>query len=857
MATREIKLQGIIRNQPDNNVPDGAMQELINLRPWDGALRPVGMKSSIPSTPTDVRYIHVINETTKVYIGTADGKINYWIYVNGELSGSAVSTTIDAVADMSFTSMSNALMISNHSAETIVILTFDHTTQQYKVFEKTSPVVPDVIFQKVAKSTDNSTSSSDPLVIEIVQDESIMIDQAESFVENYCQGILSGKRAKNYMVGTYLIRCAWELFDGSIIMQSIPQRIMTSLIEGQITWTRQLNPPTYTLTAHGRFTGYGVQYSLKMTSEELTQFKSQYKGLIRSLNFYCTRNKDIYKLENATLDMEWKDMLDKEGPWMNLPKEEFAYYKLYSVDLKDLTANNNTDLPAVDINNLTTKPILPVNSLSFHSLYSRTLFSYNQRIFLGCVKNTLYKGPETNNVIYPSGYQQNPYEIGFEWDLETNQGRKTVFGGWASCNTYIGEGLLYPQFQVWNNETYIGYPDARANTLRLLAKQNDVVYKITEIELKSVPELNFSYYTGFLVTCTKAISSYAEYTLQDGKDFYWDFNRVQASELSNPFYWPAINSYRVGNGEIIGLSSNSIALSAGQFGQFPVLCFTSEGIWAMNVGNGEVLISNIVPLSPEVCNNPGSVTVTNRGIIFSTDKALYILSGANLNEISEPVEGKHTSWISGALNYASIVDNPNRYQIADYLCSVPFLTYLSGARIAYDYKREEILISNSTYKYSWVYSLKFNTWFKISEVFERFVSVYPVVYGYHTEDSIYRQCNMSEEVYLELRPIHLETRPMKFGSRNFKKLHRMLLDGMINNNIDNPFSIYLFGSTDGSKWYLFNNGNTFTARTPLLIGRSAFSCLMYILVCGGKVDEETYFTTLDVEVEERWSQKIR
>jgi hypothetical protein len=43
MEQKMIELGGICRNLPDNTVKDGLMHELINLRPKDGALRPVGM----------------------------------------------------------------------------------------------------------------------------------------------------------------------------------------------------------------------------------------------------------------------------------------------------------------------------------------------------------------------------------------------------------------------------------------------------------------------------------------------------------------------------------------------------------------------------------------------------------------------------------------------------------------------------------------------------------------------------------------------------------------------------------------------------------------------------------------------
>lgn len=69
MSQQMNELLGIVRNLPDKAVKDGAMHELINLRPRDGALRPVGTKTIIDLAPRNVKFIHSISATVKVYIG--------------------------------------------------------------------------------------------------------------------------------------------------------------------------------------------------------------------------------------------------------------------------------------------------------------------------------------------------------------------------------------------------------------------------------------------------------------------------------------------------------------------------------------------------------------------------------------------------------------------------------------------------------------------------------------------------------------------------------------------------------------------------------------------------------------------
>jgi hypothetical protein len=41
------------------------------------------------------------------------------------------------------------------------------------------------------------------------------------------------------------------------------------------------------------------------------------------------------------------------------------------------------------------------------------------------------------------------------------------------------------------------------------------------------------------------------------------------------------------------------------------------------------------------------------------------------------------------------------------------------------------------------------------------------------------------------------------------------------------------------------------------MGRSTFSCRYFILVLGGKADENSYFTYVDVDFEDRYGNKLR
>ena len=88
---------------------------------------------------------------------------------------------------------------------------------------------------------------------------------------------------------------------------------------------------------------------------------------------------------------------------------------------------------------------------------------------------------------------------------------------------------------------------------------------------------------------------------------------------------------------------------------------------------------------------------------------------------------------------------------------LPVITYIN----------KEIIISNTTYKYSRVFSLIYKIWLKISYAFNNFVPDFPVYYSYHTEDTTYFQSNINEEDFSQLVPVHIETRPLKLSANAF------------------------------------------------------------------------------------------
>jgi hypothetical protein len=869
MSQQKIELSGIVRNLPDNTVKDGTMHELINLRPKDGALRPVGAKTAaIYSTP-DVRFIHKVSETIKVLIGVdSSNALLYAVYVNGIFIQSVHEFSITADLDMSFASLKNSLILTNNVTEEITLLIFNEDTNYYSIFHDNflPNDMPNLQIQRLAVPGDDEAGD----LFEVGPD----VDPGEVELSQYVK-MQKDKGDDGYLSGKVLVRFAWELFDGTMVKHTLPDLISTS----EITTTSAFGATYLGGTSPGwrittTFLAQALQFRFStLTVGWLTAFQSKYQHVIRSLKIYVSMpkspelvdTKEIrrpYSVKETTMlgSRIIQQMLvydvSKLKNYSPDPAAE-QYFLLKEYKLSELTANTWTTVDNDSVNDLTTREQMTVDNFSHHQIFAKRLFSYNERIFLGEIKNNLYSGFILDGLLSNSSPNVSGalYHVGVEFDIAVDNNRTlTVFTGWAPWNSYsdtttINFGLSFP---TGSFESYWGYPDSRAFKARVYVRLGTSIMLSTTVNLQSVPSMNFSIAKGINVILPTMSTTT---TLHTPKTTYWDYNRIQATELNNPFYYPAINSYRVGLGSILGMSSNAIALSTGQFGQFPIYVFTSDGIWTMSIGTGENLINSVTPLSRLVCNNPVSITPIDGGTAFTSTKGLWIISGASPIEISQIAEGAYLGHMPSNV-YADIVENPATSFLAMFFCRVTFLTYIQAAKIAWDYINREIIVSNSAYQYSWVFNVDNKMWFKMGQVFTSFVYDFPACYGLNTNNPTYKY-DINNEDFTDLTMVYAETRPLKLSSVSLKKLNRLLLQGYVNNSSPYQTGLYMAGTIDGKIWFNLNNNSNFNAGDIMCIGRSQTSCRSFIFAFGGRVDQEAYFNSIDVDIEERYANKLR
>lgn len=950
MATKDqslrmpISLKGIDR-RPSNSLSDGELLSLINMRQTGSALRPIQEKVRLtdPSPQFKVLFKHLISESAYAFWGISTTYIAYKLYVDDVAT--TENLTFQAITIVNglpvFSNLGNACMISDMDLEKTFVMLYQPDTLDYRPFDKFLPDMPLVQFQRVALATDDE--------IKVVTLSASALDETvETAFKGTAQEQFARMVAKGYLVGKYLIRCAWELFDGSIVMQTTPFYIPISEIGGM--WHGGANT-----WVNVKFTGYKLQYKINISAGDLTALKDQYKDIVKSFNIYITNHASLVELFKAVMtDNVYYSMTIPASNLISLTQNwisnEIFYFQLIKIGIDSLVVDTFADVSLTDTSTLSSGNVLPAGSLSIHRLFGKNLFSYNQRIFLGNIKNTLFKGTSLYGALSPGSsnvFGTTTYYIGMSFDLDAPDGTRRVFTGWHGINYYTsllvdtvadadifssitigktgktwtinafagfwvginggtGSGqerqiisntattltvaawdttpdatsdfiIVQPDDFSFTLHDFIGYPDARAKQVDIWYNTqpdgSGTNYHLATIPLTQVFGMNFSFAipASYLTldagwpSLTGPLSGYSELPI-NANDTYWDGDRVQATEFQNPFYFPAINSYRV-EGFVLGMATNAVALSTGQFGQFPIFTFTTQGIWALDIGDGDILISRIRPLSGTICINGRSILGIDGGVIFMSNEGLMILSGVNPVSISDLIVGPSVSPLAGQVNYDHIVDDPNVYQPLPYLDGVTFQDYAILANIAFSIVtrnngmvEKEIIVSNPAYTYSYVFNLISKTWHIITQSWDTFIHDFPKTYGtklvstvYWLDDLTLEQIDPATEIM-----VHVETRPVKFGEeQSFKKLIRSLIYGFVHSNSEKPFTFYLFGSTDGVNWYVQNASNLINPGEKAAIGRSSFSCRSYIFIFGGYVFDDSFIQGLICDIEKRYDNKLR
>ena len=302
---------------------------------------------------------------------------------------------------------------------------------------------------------------------------------------------------------------------------------------------------------------------------------------------------------------------------------------------------------------------------------------------------------------------------------------------------------------------------------------------------------------------------------------------INVTEQYNPFVFLVEHSYKA-PGNIIDVQTQMAGITDSSYGRDPLSVFTERGTYALTQGSANVLYGAFLPVSNNVISRGrGSSVPTEAGIFFLADGALWLLSGRRATLVSDALHlGPHKyiracdgyKRISGVdENYSpapSGVTITPEYDISPALSEVSFEQFVrTGARLSFNRFRMELLVSNPSYGYTYVLSLKYRQWFKIGRRLWQDEAGSDIACTPGATLGNIDVVDLSTEEATAQVLVHMQTRPFSMGYR-YIHMHRIvaMVRARLSGTAGDKLVVGLYGSDDLQEWHLLSyakrNGRT-------------------------------------------------
>lgn len=467
-------------------------------------------------------------------------------------------------------------------------------------------------------------------------------------------------------------------------------------------------------------------------------------------------------------------------------QDAHTFYKVATIEFDELKPSNEFkafELPS--LNAIETLPTLPDELDSHANFKANTLFAYNNRLMLGALEFSPALPLPMRSLMSYSGKVS---------DDDGDSIRITVLSRRDGVKCATTSDISKIKNFDSNFPYYIYHSDPGAYKIKI---ENLTTKKTWCLPLKAHDFLNGAYY------CNTEF----EFDSSPREDIIVGFdtdanpnpsislaNRAYTSEINNPFYFPTLNRISVGLGTVQAFSTAARALSQGQFGQFPLYAFTTDGIWALQVSDTGTYIAR-QPITRDVCKNARSITQIDSAVLFVADRGIMLLSGSETTCISDSINADYPFNVLD-LPHIEILYSKLGHSDDTCLPLQPFSKFINGCRMIYDYAHQRIIIYNECFSYAYLFSLKEKQWgMTYSEIRSNFNS-YPDALALTSDGKL---VNFSKSNDTPL-PALLVTRPLKLDGANIHKT----IDNIIQrgNFRKGHVQSVLYGSRDLVNWHL-------------------------------------------------------
>lgn len=347
----------------------------------------------------------------------------------------------------------------------------------------------------------------------------------------------------------------------------------------------------------------------------------------------------------------------------------------------------------------------------------------------------------------------------------------------------------------------------------------------------------------------------------DDQPFEERRNVLKVSMPENPFVFPATTVYTPSEGEILGLAANTTALSQGQFGQYPLYVFCSDGIWAMQVdASGTLAYVACHQLSRDICVNGATICGIGGGVVFAAKQGLMLLVGNSIKKISAAMDGVGHPMTGVPDNI--FFDIASLVSLAACASGDLFERYLLNATVTLLPLQNELLICNALYSYSYLCSFQTGFWSKLSASFTGRVYGISDVLMFQPAGSVTNVFSVGKESAGSNRVL-LYTRPQIWGTKLPKRVMQLLLhtyaEMPVRPTAGMPLlACYMLCSNDGVHFKMIAGSEKRKKTQDILFPYfPTQSYKYYLFAIVGEMGEVSSIMGMEVDVDASWNNRLR
>lgn len=215
-----------------------------------------------------------------------------------------------------------------------------------------------------------------------------------------------------------------------------------------------------------------------------------------------------------------------------------------------------------------------------------------------------------------------------------------------------------------------------------------------------------------------------------------------------------------------------------------------------------------------------------------------LLQGSEAICVTDGIATEHPFNVLTKLPHAADLHAMLDHNADTCLPTQPFLAFLSGCRIIYDYVHQHIIVFNTNYTYAYVFSLKSKLWGMMYSNLASTLNSYPDALAMSQDNHLVSFSDTDQDICKGL----LITRPLKLGDGDtLKSIHTLLQRGNFQRGDVNTV---LYGSRDLVNWHIIASSVNHEIRN---LRGTPYKYFRVASVATLTPDKSIYGITVDVE----------